>query len=146
MHSPKEGSKKYLLDIDNSGKQYIISNRYQERGRGHDNLSFENAAKVKRDNCIIAILKEHRGVNNAIPTKEIAKQLQSKGFNTNANTVTEIVKQIMYERNLPICSSNTKGYFWASFKADLDHTISDLESRMIALQEHIEFLQQFYIY
>ncbi len=102
--------------------------------------------KVKRDNCIIAILKEHRGVNNAIPTKEIAKQLQSKGFKTNANTVTEIVKQIMYERNLPICSSNTKGYYWASCRADLEHTITDLQSRIKALQEHIEYLQQFFIY
>lgn len=101
---------------------------------------------VKRDNFIVEIVKSHRGLGNTISTKQICKELTDNGFAVSCGSLPEIIKKIAFERNLPICSSNTKGYYWASCRADLDHTIADLQSRIKALQEHIEHLQQFFIY
>lgn len=101
---------------------------------------------LKRDNLIVEILKKHRGLDNVISTKQVSKELADNGYELNFNTLPETIKRIAFERNLPICSSNTKGYYWASCRADLEHTIADLQSRIKALQEHIEHLQQFFIY
>ena len=101
---------------------------------------------LKRDNLIVEILKRHRGLNNVISTKQVSKELAENGYDLNVNTLPEKIKQIAFERNLPICASNTKGYYWASCRADLEHTIADLQGFYTALQEHIEHLQQFFIY
>lgn len=56
-----------------------------------------------------------------------------------------MINDIAKEWGLPICFINAKGYFWATQKSDIQETIADLQSRINALQEHINHLKGFII-
>ena len=99
-----------------------------------------------RDNLIVEVLMEHRGAEDCITAKELQKILADNGYSVGQWSIGAIIRAIMYERKLPICFINAKGYYWAIRKADLEATISDLAGRQNALQEHIDFLSKFLIH
>lgn len=99
----------------------------------------------KRDNILLEFMKEHRGKRNNATSKEIADFLNSRGYETNTASVHSMVKRVMYERNAPICHINSKGYYWATSRDEIEATIADLEMRRVALQEHIDHLKNFII-
>lgn len=99
----------------------------------------------KRDTILFNWLREHKGDGNKVTSAEVVKYLEEYGYSIKRNNVGSLICKIMYERNAPICFSNTKGYYWATTRDELERTISDLESRRNSLQEHIEHLKGFMI-
>ena len=99
----------------------------------------------KRDNLVMELIKSRRGESNAVSSHEIAAYLGSRGYKIKPRNVGTLVSKIMYERNAPICFRNTKGYYWATSRAEIERTIKDLESRRAALLTHIEHLKNFII-
>ena len=97
----------------------------------------------KRDNALMDFLKKKRGKDNVTSSKEIAKYLNSIGYDIAPSTVHSIVNRIRDERILPICYINSRGYFWAKTPSDIKNTITDIDSRIQALIEHKKQLQSF---
>jgi hypothetical protein len=100
---------------------------------------------IKRDNLFIDYILNHKGKENCVTRYEIAEYLTSNGFPTKPQTVHCIVNSLMFERHLPICSLNGKGYYWAKSKADIMACIDSLQQRVDSLNEHIKHLENFII-
>lgn len=98
---------------------------------------------VKRDNLLVEYLLEHKGRENAVSRYDIAEYLTENGYKQKARTVHGIIERLIRERHLPICSINGKGYYWAKTKAYILASIDELQSRITAMQEHIEHLKNF---
>lgn len=98
---------------------------------------------VKRDNLLVEYLLGHKGREKAVSRHDIAEYLTAIGYEQKAVTVHGIIERLIRERHLPICSINGKGYFWAKTKADILASIDELQSRITAMQEHIEHLKNF---
>lgn len=105
----------------------------------------ERYKTTKRDNILIDYILEHKGKENALTKYDIAKYLTEKGFSTKPKTVHCIVSRLMFERHLPICSLNKKGYYWAKNKDDIIACIDNLKLRIDGLNEHIKHLENFII-
>lgn len=99
----------------------------------------------KRNNILVDILFSAKGKSNAISSYEIAKIIESKGYKTKQKSVGVMVRNVMYDRKLPICHHNSKGYFWANNKTDIEECVAEMESRIEAMQKHIEHLKAFLI-
>jgi hypothetical protein len=99
----------------------------------------------KRDSLLLEFLKQHKGAENIVTSKEIMDFLNNNGYETIKSNVWQIIRRIMFERNAPICFSNAKGYYWAQTRAEIQTTIADMESRIFALNKHIEHLKNFII-
>jgi hypothetical protein len=99
----------------------------------------------KRDTLLFNWLREHKGEQNRVTSHEIQKFLEKNGYSIKRNNVGTLINKIMYERNAPIVYANTKGYYWATTREELEKTIADLESRRNSLQEHINHLKGFMI-
>lgn len=97
----------------------------------------------KRDNRVVEIIKKHRGRNNPIASEELCRMLNEAGFKTKVRNIGGILSRIMYERNLPICYVNSRGYYWATCEDDITPVIADLESRRAEMQRHIDHLKSF---
>ncbi len=97
----------------------------------------------KRDTLLFNFLREHKGKENIVSSADIENFLAENGYSH--KKVSAIVQKIMYEFNAPICSVNTKGYYWATSRDELLNTIEDLESRICSLQAHINHLKGFMI-
>lgn len=97
---------------------------------------------LKRDNLVVDYLKKASAVVSA---KELANYLNENGYETKTGTIHTIISRVMYERNLPICSLNAKGYFWAYTQKDIVETIESLSGRCYEIQKHIEHLNRFII-
>lgn len=100
---------------------------------------------LKRDNCLVDFIFQHKGNENAVSSKEIAYFLTKQGFQTREFTIHTLVSKIIIERKLPICSLNSIGYYWATSKTDIEKGIEHLNSRIAKLQAHINFLESFII-
>lgn len=100
---------------------------------------------IKRDNALVEYILQHKGSQNAIPTETICKALAEQGYTIKASSLHTILTKIINERHLPICSLNGKGYYWAKTKQDVIDCIAHLQSRIDALQNHIEHLKNFII-
>ena len=98
---------------------------------------------IKSDNALVDLLAEHKGKANVISSREIAEYLTERGYPIKQGCVGMKVGRVMFERHLPICHLNSKGYYWASNKAELRESVADLESRIVAMQQHIEHLESF---
>lgn len=97
----------------------------------------------KRENCLVDIIFQHKGKGNAIGTKELALALSERGYKVPPDQVHGIVKKVMLERRLPICSNVTYGYYWATSKQDLQSAINELQDKIQGLQERIDLLKSF---
>lgn len=98
---------------------------------------------LKRDNILVEYLLQAKGKENTKSRYEIAKFLTENGFNTKPKAIAPIITKIIKERCLPICSLNSKGYYWAKSKQDILLCIAHLQSRVESLQEHIKHLNNF---
>ena len=100
---------------------------------------------VKRDNLLVEYLLDHKGIENAVTGKEIAKYLTEIGFPIKSESVHCMVSRLLMERHLPICSSIGKGYYCAKNKQDIIDCIYQLQAILDGLQEHINHLMNFII-
>ena len=100
----------------------------------------------KRDNLLVKVLREnHRGSENPMTSEQASKYLSEYGFSVKPRNIGTVVNRLAIEWGLPICYINGKGYFWATKKCEIQNTIADLQSRINALQEHINHLNNFII-
>ena len=99
----------------------------------------------KRDCAVVDFLAEHRGKENAVNAKGIAAYLSSIGYPASGNLVQLIVRKVMRERHLPICSSTNAGFYWANTQEEIQASIDDLQSRICEHQKRIKILQSFLI-
>lgn len=99
----------------------------------------------KRDNILVDFLFTHKGAENIASAQDIAQHLTAQGYPSTTDSVGDLVRRLILERRLPICSYNRKGYFWASTRTELANAINDLQSRSDALLERISILNAFLI-
>lgn len=99
----------------------------------------------KRDTLVLEFLKKHKGEENRVTSYDIQKFLSDNGYSIKRNNVGTLVNKIMYERNAPICYSNTKGYYWAKTRSEIEKTIADMVMRQKSFQEHIDHLKNFIV-
>ena len=99
----------------------------------------------KRDTLLFNWLREHKGEANKVTSYDVKSFLEENGYSIKRNNVGTLINKLMYERNAPICYSNSTGYYWATTREELEKTIADLESRRNSLQEHIDHLKGFMI-
>ena len=97
----------------------------------------------KRDNLLVSFLLQHRGRENCVSSKKISRYLNENGCPTHSDAVHVIIRRIMFERTLPICHVNGKGYFWAETTEEIQASINDMQSRIDQMQLRIEHLQHF---
>lgn len=99
----------------------------------------------KRDNLLVDFLFQHKGKDNIVSAKQICEFLNERGYHANPDAINMTIRKVMYERHLPICSANSKGYFWATTKEEIQMTIDDLQGRIEEMQNRIDHLQSFII-
>ena len=97
----------------------------------------------KKDNCLVDIIFQHKGKENAIGTRELVRALEEYGYKVKADNIHTIVKRVVLERHLPICALTQHGYYWATSKQDLQSCIDELQDKINGLQERIELLKSF---
>ena len=97
----------------------------------------------KRDNCLVDIIFQHKGKENAIGTRELVRALKESGYKVQSDAVHVIVKKVVLERRLPIGALTHQGYFWAVSKQDLQSCIDELQEKIDGMQERIDLLKGF---
>ena len=97
----------------------------------------------KKDNCLVDIIYQHKGKENAIGTREIVRALGECGYKVQPDNIHTIVKRVVLERHLPICALTQHGYYWATSKQDLQSCIDELQYKIDGLQERIDLLKSF---
>lgn len=100
---------------------------------------------LKRDNLLVDFLFQHKGKDNIVSSKQICEFLNERGYHIKPECINAIIRRVMFERRLPICSLNSKGYFWATTKEEIQKTIDDLQGRIEEMQNRIEHLKSFII-
>ena len=98
----------------------------------------------KRDQLIIEFIRQHKGLNNAVSTKQVSDYIYSRTGRMYSST-TELIRNIIVKYNLPICSSNGKGYYWPVNAHDIQHTVNHLTKRINFMLEHIAILNGFIV-
>lgn len=99
----------------------------------------------KRDNALVEFLAQHKGKGNYATTQEISDYLNSKGYAQKKGSINMLIRKVMFERHLPICSINSTGYYWGTTKQELLETVEDLRGRIQEMQNRIELLESFII-
>ena len=92
---------------------------------------------------IKSILEEHKGINNAIKSPEIAKLIGIEPGASNRKIralITETIKQ--YE--IPVAAHTNKGYFFVESKQELDSYIKTLDSWIKEIGNRITFTMVYY--
>lgn len=97
----------------------------------------------KSNTLLKDLIWKHKGIDNAISTKEICNQLKDYGYTIKERALPTLIQDLRFELNLPICYQRGKGYFWAISKNDIDITINDLQNQIYALQTTINFMKGF---
>lgn len=100
---------------------------------------------LKRDNLVLDFIRSHKGVMNCVSRNAIASFLSENGFEGSADSIHGIVLKLIRKRNVPICSVNTKGYYWAANQEEIKDSIADLRGRIEALQKRIDVLNTFIV-
>lgn len=98
---------------------------------------------LKRDNELVDIIFQHKGIENAIGTKELAIALSERGWKVKVDDIHKMVSKITLERRLPICGIVHKGYYWATSKQDILSCVNELQSKIEAMQIRCELLKSF---
>lgn len=98
---------------------------------------------MKRDNAVVALLSQHRGAAKRLSAKEIGEFLTECGYKTPTGNVHSIIRKVMRERTIPICSINGKGYFWAETQYEIQTAIYEFQGRIYEMQDRIELLNKF---
>lgn len=98
---------------------------------------------LNQDNCLVDIIFQHKGKENAIGTQELVRALGERGYKVKAECIHGMVKRVVLARYLPICALTHRGYYWATSKQDLQSCINELQDKIQALQERIDLLKNF---
>ena len=100
--------------------------------------------KVARDElAIIDFMLSHKGIENAVSSKELTCYLAEIGVEIHKTSAMHKLTRLAIERHLPICHDNKLGYYWATSKQDILHSIDDLQKRIDSLQNRIDHLRSF---
>ena len=99
----------------------------------------------KRDNAIVAILKEHKGRKNAIKSMVLSNLLRERGYNLHHTAIHNVITKLINERDLPIVSSATWGYCWGVTKEDFVIARDELISKVEELNRRIDHYNKFII-
>lgn len=65
----------------------------------------------KRDNVLVDIIFQHKGIDNAIGTQELRRAMAQRGYTVRADYVHSLVNRVVFERRIPICSVAKSGYY-----------------------------------
>lgn len=95
------------------------------------------------DNLVVETIRSHIGKENAISGDELFKILNDNGYHITRKHIINIIKRVIEERYLPVCSLNGKGYYFPKCKDDIESAIAHLQLRVDGLNERINFLKQF---
>ena len=98
---------------------------------------------LNRDNELVSIIFQHKGIKNAIGTQELVLALRKKGYTVRADFIHQLILKIINERHLPICGKCHSGYYWAKSKQDIKESIAELSAKIKGLQERIAFYESF---
>ena len=96
-----------------------------------------------RDALLVNIIRNRKGSKNVISAKEIAAILSKSGYKTTEGYIHTLVKKVMHESNLPICSLESKGYYWGVTRQDICEGVRTLQNKINSLQERIDILNSF---
>ena len=94
----------------------------------------------------LEFLRANKGKENIKSRKDIKKFLDAEGYSLSEGSVPILVERVRVRFNAPICFINSKGYFYAASREEIQDTVDDLERRRAALKEHVEFLKSFMLY
>ena len=100
---------------------------------------------LNQDNCLVDIIFQHKGKENAIGTQELVRALRERGYKVKAEYIHGVVTRVVLSRKLPICAVSHSGYYWATSKQDLQSCIDELQSKVQALQGRIDLLKSFIV-
>lgn len=100
---------------------------------------------LNQDNCLVDIIYQHKGKENAIGTQELVRALGERGYKVKADHIHGIVARVVLARCLPICALTHYGYYWATSKQDLQSCIDELQDKVQALQGRIDLLKSFIV-
>ena len=103
--------------------------------------TFEKNAKV--ENLLIDFMIGHKGIEQAVSSKELCIFLAEKGLLIDRRSAGSKLIRLSVERHLPICHDSNRGYYWAKSRDDLLRSVDDLKSRISALQGRIDHLSSF---
>lgn len=106
-------------------------------------MKMTRLSTMKRDNILVAFLSRHRGADNCVSSKAVSEYLAESGFPIQADAVNTLIRRVMFERVLPICSINGKGYFWAETQDEIRMAINELQGRICEINNRIELLNKF---
>jgi hypothetical protein len=98
-----------------------------------------------RDLLLLEFFKEHKGEQNIVSSKEIVAYLNSHGYKACVSGINTTIRNVMFTFNAPICHKNAGGYFGGQTRSEIEESISDIQKRIVALQKHIEHLNNFII-
>lgn len=107
-------------------------------------MTMNREETLKRDDILIAFLAQHIGRENCVSAKKVSEYLTERGYNTTTNAIHNIIRRVMFRYNLPICHSNSNGYFWAKDKEDIRLAIDDLQNRISEMNKRIDLLKKLF--
>lgn len=97
----------------------------------------------ERNDLIVEFLMQHKGRTNVVSGKEIRRFLKNKGYTVATYSLTVYIRDLMYERNLPICYVPSRGYYIGVTNEDIELVIVDLNKRIQGELKHIYHLNKF---
>lgn len=95
------------------------------------------------DTLVVNTLRKHIGKDNAIGGEELYIILRNNGYVVNRRSIVSIIKRIIEQRYIPVCSLNGNGYYLPNCKEDIVQAIAHLQARVDGLNNRINFLKQF---
>ena len=101
--------------------------------------------KFKRDTAVLQLIKEHKGCENPISTRELVRKINDMGYELSYGNCAHVVQTLVFERNVPICSLPSNGYFWACSKKDIVAFADSMRQRVNTMLAHIEIIESFII-
>jgi hypothetical protein len=90
------------------------------------------------------ILKDHRGVDNAISSAEINERVGIESTDGSQPRTREIIRFLMFEEDMVIGSHTGAGYFLIETEDELLDYIEDLDGRIQSIMERRKKVMDLY--
>ena len=100
---------------------------------------------IKRNIMLKEILLEHKGQENAIKTKDVCVRMKDFGFEIKPRYLPKIIQSFREEGLMPVCFIKGKGYYMPSCTNDIRVCVGELKVQIDALQETIDFLNNWIV-
>lgn len=98
---------------------------------------------IRQENLVVDLLLKHKGADNSITAKEIVTYLAQNKIDIQVRSINHFITRLKNTRRLPICYIRGKGYFVATKRAEVEHTIEDMRKMQKALQDNIDLMLSF---